>query len=326
MSFHDFVKKRHWTFGHAMDYCSFMSIPFVKTFDFDYGLATRLSPLIQRVIARNPGPFTYTGTGVYIIGDDNVAVIDPGPALPEHRAALDEALKGRRVSHVLMTHHHIDHSPLAIPLARDHGCEVYGYGLQIRPPEGGEVRLEAGDDLSFKPDIEIRGGDVVQGDGWTIDAIHTPGHTSNHMCYALREENTLFSGDHIMGWSTSVVSPPDGHMGDYLDSLQRIKDCHFDKIWPTHGPCIEDVDVFVQAYIDHRLEREVQIMAALKAGLTQIMDIVEALYTDIDKRLYPAAAHSVLSHLIYMRETGRVAANDKDGLKTDYHAIAQAAE
>ena len=303
-----------------------MSIPFIKTFDFDYGLATRLSPLIQRVIARNPGPFTYTGTGVYIIGDKNVAVIDPGPALPEHRAALDTALDGRRVTHVLMTHHHIDHSPLAIPLARDHGCEVYGYGLQIRPPEGGEVRLEAGDDLSFKPDIEIRGGDVVKGDGWTIEAIHTPGHTSNHMCYALREENTLFSGDHIMGWSTSVVSPPDGHMGDYLESLQRIKDKHFDKIWPTHGPCIEDVDVFVQAYIDHRLEREVQIMEALKTGLTQIMDIVERLYTDIDKRLYPAAAHSVLSHLIHMRETGRVTANDKDGLRTDYRTVIEAAE
>ena len=204
------------------------------------------------------------------------------------------------MSHVLMTHHHIHHSPLAIPLARDHGRDVYGFGLQIRPPEGGEVRLEAGDDLSFKPDVEIRCGDVIQGDGWTIDAIHTPGHTSNHMCYALREENTLFSGDHIMGWSTSVVSPPDGHMGDYLDSLERIKARHFDKIWPTHGPCIEAVDEFVQAYIDHRLNRETQIMNAVTSGTSVIMDFVEKLYVDIDKRLYPAAAHSVLSHLIHM--------------------------
>ena len=295
-----------------------MAIPFVRQFEFEYGELTQLSPLIQRVIANNPGPFTYTGTGVYIIGDKNIAVIDPGPALPEHRAALDEALQGRRVTHVLMTHHHIDHSPLAIPLARDHGCEVYGYGLQIRPLEGGEVRLEAGDDLSFKPDVEIRGGDIIKGDGWTIEAIHTPGHTSNHMCFDLREENTLFSGDHIMGWSTSVVSPPDGHMGDYLDSLKRIKDRHFDRIWPTHGPCIEAVDEFVGAYIDHRLARETQIMGALNDGLTQIMDIVERLYVDVDKRLYPAAAHSVLSHLIHMRETGRVSANDKNGLKTEY--------
>jgi len=296
-----------------------MSIPFVKNFEFEYGTRAQLSPLIQRVIANNPGPFTYTGTGVYIIGNDNVAVIDPGPDLAEHRAALDKALEGRVVSHVLMTHHHIDHSPLAIPLARDHGCDVYGFGLQIRPPEGGEVRLEAGDDLSFKPDVEIRCGDVIQGDGWTIDAIHTPGHTSNHMCYVLREENTLFSGDHIMGWSTSVVSPPDGHMGDYLDSLERIKARHFDKIWPTHGPCIEAVDDFVQAYIDHRLNRETQIITALKSGQSGIMDIVEKLYVDIDKRLYPAAAHSVLSHLIHMRETGRVTAHDKDGLRTAYY-------
>ena len=299
-----------------------MTIPFIREFEFEYGRVAQLSPLIQRVIANNPGPFTYTGTGVYIIGDKNVAVIDPGPALPEHRAALDKALEGRKVTHVLMTHHHIDHSPLAIPLARDHGCDVYGYGLQLRPPEGGEVRLEAGDDLTFKPDVEIRCGDVIQGDGWTIEAIHTPGHTSNHMCFDLREENTLFSGDHIMGWSTSVVSPPDGHMGDYLDSLKRIKARKFDRIWPTHGPCIDKVDEFVGAYIDHRLAREAQIMCALESGLTEIMPIVEKLYVDVDKRLYPAAAHSVLSHLIHMRETGRVTSDQADGLKTHYSPVA----
>ncbi len=295
-----------------------MTIPFVRDFEFEYETLAQLSPLIQRVIANNPGPFTYTGTGVYIIGEKNVAVIDPGPDMPEHRAALDEALKGRRVTHVLMTHHHIDHSPLAIPLARDHNCQVYGYGVQTRPPEGGEVRLEAGDDLTFKPDVEIRDGDVIEGEGWTIDAIHTPGHTSNHMCYSLREENTLFSGDHIMGWSTSVVSPPDGHMGDYLDSLKRVKARGFDRIWPTHGPCIEAVDEFIGAYIDHRLTREAQIMSAISDGESIIMKIVEKLYTDIDKRLYPAAAHSVLSHLIHMRETGRVKAHEKDGLRTEY--------
>jgi len=299
-----------------------MSIPFIRQFEFEYGTLTSLSPLVDRVIANNPGPFTYTGTGVYIIGDKDVAVIDPGPAMPEHRAALDKALEGRRVTHVLMTHHHIDHSPLAIPLARDHGCEVYGYGLQIRPPEGGEVRLEAGDDLSFKPDVEIRCGDVIEGNGWTIEAIHTPGHTSNHMCFHLREENTLFSGDHIMGWSTSVVSPPDGHMGNYLDSLERIKSRRFDRIWPTHGPCIENVDEFVGAYIDHRLARESQIMGALESGLSGILEIVAKLYVDVDKRLHPAAAHSVLSHLIHMRETGRVIADEADGLKTRYRPAA----
>lgn len=295
-----------------------MSIPFVRQFEFEYGVLSQLSPLIQRVIANNPGPFTYTGTGVYIIGDKNVAVIDPGPALPEHRAALDKALKGRNVTHVLLTHHHLDHTPLAKPLARDHGCQVYGRSLSGRLADDSELQLEAGNDLSFKPDVEIRGGEVLEGDGWTIDAIHTPGHTSNHICFGLREENTLFSGDHIMGWSTSVVSPPDGHMGDYLESLERVKALGFDRIWPTHGPCIDDVETFIGAYIDHRLTRETQIMDALNDGLTHIMPIVEKLYIHVDKRLYPAAAHSVLSHLIHMRETGRVTASDKDGLSCEY--------
>ena len=302
-----------------------MGIPFVKNFEFEYGAVDQLSPLIRRIIADNPGPFTYTGTGVYIIGEDSVAVIDPGPDTPKHKSALLKALDGKVVSHVFVTHHHIDHSPLAAPLAAHYGCQVYGYGRQVRPPAGGEVRMEAGDDLSFRPDIEIRDGDIFDGDGWTLEAIHTPGHTSNHMCYALKQENTLFSGDHIMGWSTSVVSPPDGHMGDYLSSLRKILTRGFDRIIPTHGPVIEDPQPFVQAYIDHRLDREDQICNALSGGLTDIMDIVKKLYTDIDPRLYPAAAHSVLAHLVHMRESGRVCSGDTDGLKGAYRLIDPAA-
>ncbi len=295
-----------------------MAIPFIRNFEFEYGRCDQLSPLVQRVIADNPGPFTYTGTGVFIIGDKNVCVIDPGPTTSAHKAALSAALQGRNVTHVLVTHHHIDHSPLAKPLANEHNCQVYGFGLQPQPPKGGEVRLEAGDDLSFKPDIEIREGDIINGDGWTIETIHTPGHTSNHLCFALKEENTLFSGDHIMGWSTSVVSPPDGDMGDYLNSLNRIYGRHFDILRPTHGPAIREVDTFVKAYIDHRLIREEQILKAVHGGLSDIFDIVTSLYADIDKRLHPAAAHSVLSHLIYLRQTGRVTATGEDGLKQQY--------
>ena len=295
-----------------------MAIPFVKSFEFEYGAAAQLSPLVQRVIADNPGPFTYTGTGVFIIGTDSVCVIDPGPTTPDHVAAIDRALEGRSVSHIFVTHHHVDHSPLAKPLAEKHGCQVYGFGVQPVPPQGGEIRLEAGDDLSFKPDVEIRNGHIVKGDGWTLEAIHTPGHTSNHLCYALHEENTLFSGDHIMGWSTSVVSPPDGHMGDYLNSLKTVLDRDFDIIRPTHGPAIKDVREFVQAYIDHRLIRETQILDALGTGLDKIGDIVALLYKDIDKRLHPAAAHSVLSHMIYLRETKRVSAEGLDGLRQSY--------
>lgn len=299
-----------------------MAIPFVRDFDFEYGKCVQLSPRVQRVIADNPGPFTYTGTGVYIIGGADagsiVAVIDPGPTTKNHMAAIDKALAGRTVGHVLVTHHHIDHSPLAKPLAAKHGCKVYGYGLQTREPVGGEVRLEAGDDLTFQPDIELRCGDVITGEGWTVEAIHTPGHTSNHLCYALRDENILFSGDHIMGWSTSVVSPPDGHMGDYLDSLTRILGRDFTRIWPTHGPAIEDPKRFVTEYINHRHKREDQILAAIDAGLHFIGDMVAHIYKDVDKRLHPAAAHSVLAHLIHMTETGRVKTDGAGGLKARY--------
>jgi len=295
-----------------------MAIPFVRTFDFEYGVVAQLSPLVQRVIADNPGPFTYTGTGVFIIGDKSVCVIDPGPTTPDHMAAIDRTLEGRTVSHVLVTHHHVDHSPLAKPLAEKHGCQVYGFGVQPVPPQDGEVRLEAGDDLSFQPDVEIRNGHIIKGEGWTMEAIHTPGHTSNHLCYALQEENTLFSGDHIMGWSTSVVSPPDGHMGDYLTSLKTVLNRDFDILRPTHGPAIKDVRPFVQAYIDHRLAREAQILGALGQGLDKINDIVALLYKDVDKRLHPAAAHSVLSHMIHLRETGRVTAEGQDGLRQSY--------
>ncbi|RKQ70870.1 glyoxylase-like metal-dependent hydrolase (beta-lactamase superfamily II) [Litorimonas taeanensis] len=296
-----------------------MAIPYIRDLEFEYGRCDQLSPLVQRVIADNPGPFTYTGTGVFIIGDKNVCVIDPGPTTLKHEDALNKALEGRTVTHVLVTHHHIDHSPMAKPLARLHNCQVYGFGLQPKPPQGGEIRLEAGDDLSFKPDVEIRDGEVIKGDGWTIEALHTPGHTSNHLCYALHEENTLFSGDHIMGWSTSVVSPPDGDMGDYLRSLETVYHKHFDILRPTHGAAITDVDIFVKAYIEHRLTREAQIEEALGRGLTNILDIVKDLYADIDKRLHPAAAHSVLSHLIHMRKDGRVKATGSDGLKQNYY-------
>ncbi len=294
------------------------TIPFVRNFEFEYGEAQSLSPLVTRVTANNPGPFTFTGTGVFIIGTDEVAVLDPGPVSPDHKKALDAALVGKTVTHVLVTHHHIDHSPLAAPLAKQHGCKVYGFGQQPRQPDGGEIRLEAGDDLSFKPDVEIRCGHVFRGKGWTLEAIHTPGHTSNHMCYALHEENTLFSGDHIMGWSTSVVSPPDGDMGDYLRCLEAVKDRNFDIIRPTHGPAITDVRPFLQAYIDHRHDREKQICTALEAGLNRVCDMVAKIYVDVDKRLHPAAAHSVLAHLIHMCETGRVTCDGDLTLKSEY--------
>ena len=297
------------------------AIPFVRDMDFEYGRAAQVSPLIRRLVADNPGSFTYLGTGVYIIGRGEVAIIDPGPDRDAHREALWAALDGQRVTHVFVTHHHLDHSPLARPLAEAHGCAVYGYGVQVRAPEGGEVRMEAGDDLGFKPDVEIRDGDMFQGDGWTIEAIHTPGHTSNHMCFALEEENALFSGDHVMGWSTSVISPPDGSMGDYLRSLEKVRARGFDKLWPTHGPPVNEPSSFIAAYIEHRRARERQIFEQLAAGRETIKEMVPSMYADIDTRLFPAAAHSVLAHLIHMVESGGVACDGPPTLGSVYRLV-----
>lgn len=282
-----------------------VDIPFIRTEDFAYGITEPQSKLVSRITADNPGPFTYTGTGVYIIGTKDVAVIDPGPITPAHTKDLDKALDGKCLTHILLTHHHADHSPMAAPLAAKHDCKIYGCPPKDGAADGSGVKLDAGDDPGFAPDIILRDGDVFSGSDWTLKTVHTPGHTSNHMCFALLEENTLFSGDHIMGWATSVVIPPDGHMGDYLASLRKVKGHNYDIIRPTHGPAITDVKPFISAYIDHRLEREEQVFAALKSGHTTVMDIVTHIYTDIDKRLYPAAAMSVLSHLIHLCETRR---------------------
>lgn len=293
-------------------------IDFVHQLDVQYACAETLSPLVRRVIARNPGPFTYTGTGVFIIGHGEVAVIDPGPHLAEHEAALDAALDGERVTHVLVTHHHMDHSPLAHPLARKHDCQVYA--MTPKPGESAEteVRLEAGDDASFRPDLEVADGDVFTGPGWTLTAMHTPGHTANHVCYALAEEQTLFSGDHVMGWSTSVVSPPGGHMGDYLASLERVRDEQFKLIRPTHGPAIEKPQSFLSAYIGHRRARERQILGHLAAGPQGIRALVASMYAHVDKRLHPAAAHSVLAHLIHLHEQGKVSCDGAPALDSEF--------
>ncbi len=291
-------------------------IPFVRDLEFKYGDVARVSPLVRRVVANNPGPFTYLGTGVYIIGNGDVAVIDPGPMVEEHFAALKAALKGERVTHVLVTHSHMDHSPLAHPLARWAGCKVYAAGSAT--PSESEVRMEAGDDLRFKPDMIVGDGEVFRGSNWTVEAITTPGHTSNHVCFALKEENALFSGDHIMGWSTTVISPPDGHMGDYFASLEKIRARGFSTIWPTHGPPITSVAPFLSAYIDHRKARERMIVDRLKAGDTLIPEMVKIIYKDIDHRLHPAACHSVLAHVIHLVETGRVAAGGPFSLQTEY--------
>jgi glyoxylase-like metal-dependent hydrolase (beta-lactamase superfamily II) len=293
-------------------------IPYVREIDLEYGRCDQVSPLIRRVTAENPGPFTFKGTGTYIVGRDEVAVIDPGPDDPRHLEAILAAVRGERVSHILITHHHSDHSPLAGPLKARTGAPIYGCALAHVEEDTSGVKMEAGHDLAFRPDVSLCGGGKIEGPGWTLEAIPTPGHTSNHLCYALPEENACFTGDHIMGWSTTVITPPDGDMTDYLASLQRIRARGFSTLWPTHGPPVRDVDAFIAAYQDHRQERIEQILGALRTGPAKIRDLVPRLYVDVDPKLWPAAARSMLAAMIHLVREGRLTADGEPGPDATY--------
>ncbi|MBS0295443.1 MAG: MBL fold metallo-hydrolase [Proteobacteria bacterium] len=283
-----------------------VQIPYVRWFEVAYGVAEQVSPLIRRVTAHNPGPFTYTGTGAYIVGKGEVAVIDPGPRLDAHLDALMRALDGERVTHILVTHTHLDHSPLAHPLAERTGARIWA-AQPPAPSHTAEVATEEGLDEMFRPDVILEGGERIEGKGWTFEALATPGHASNHMAFALLEENALFSGDHVMGWSTTVVSPPDGDMGAYYASLDAVRARGFSTLWPTHGPPVTDPEPFLDAYREHRLDRERQILDRLAAGDRTIAEMVPTIYAAVDRRLWPAASHSMLAHLIDMTRRGIVA-------------------
>lgn len=299
-------------------------IPFVRDFDFAHGRLDRVSPLIRRVIANNPGPFTYTGTGTYIVGCDHpgatVAVIDPGPLDQTHLGALLQAVEGQTVSHVLVTHTHRDHAPLARPFAGAVGAPV----LAARPPGRtvhASASLDEDDDETFSPDILLTGGETFTGDGWTIESLATPGHASNHLAFVLVEENALFSGDHVMGWSTTVVAPPDGDMAAYMTSLDAIIARGFSTIWPTHGAPVTDVAPFLAAYRTHRREREAQVLARLASGDRRIAGMVPVLYAAVDPRLWPAASLSVWAHLIALAQAGRVRASPGPGIDADWTPV-----
>jgi glyoxylase-like metal-dependent hydrolase (beta-lactamase superfamily II) len=269
-----------------------------------YGVSERLSPLVRRVLARNPSPFTYLGTGTYIIGNDRVAVIDPGPDDDDHLAAILAATAGETVTHMFVTHTHRDHSPLSVRLKAATGARLVGCAPLVIADDG--PRVDAAFDDTYAPDDIMADGDKADGDGWTIAAVHTPGHTSNHLCFALHEEKALFTGDHVMGWSTSVVAPPDGDMAAYMRSLRRLMDRDDSIYYPTHGDPVTEPRRLVRGYIAHRRQREAQIVRQLEAGQQAIPAMVSAMYAGVDKRLHPAAGRSVLAHLIDMEARGLV--------------------
>lgn len=286
-------------------------IPFVRDFKFAYGRCESVSPLVRRVVANNPGPFTFTGTGTYIVGRSDpgapVAVIDPGPADPDHLAALLAAVQGQRVTHVLVTHTHRDHAPLARPFASACSAPI----LAATPPAQVvhvSSALDEDEDDVFTPDVVLKGGERLASEDWTIDVLATPGHASNHLAFVLCEERALFSGDHVMGWSTTVVAPPDGDMLDYMTSLDAVIARRFEILWPTHGAPVREPQPFLQAYREHRLRREAEIVQRLAAGDRTIAEMVPRLYAAVDERLWPAAGLSVWAHLIALVNQGRVAA------------------
>jgi glyoxylase-like metal-dependent hydrolase (beta-lactamase superfamily II) len=298
-------------------------IPFVPMPAFEYGQAEVVSPLIRRVIANNPGPFTCTGPGPSIVGragvGAGVAVIDPGPLDEAHLAALLRAVEGQTVSHVLVTHTHRDHAPLARPFAAAVGAPI----LAAPPARTVHVAasLDEEDDETFHPDIILTGGERLAGDGWTIEAMATPGHASNHLAFILAEENALFSGDHVMGWSTTVVAPPDGDMAAYMASLEAVIARDFATLWPTHGAPITEPGPFLAAYRAHRLGREAQIFARLVAGDRTIAQIVPVLYAAVDSRLWPAASLSVWAHLIGLVRQGSAIAEPEATLQAIYRPV-----
>jgi glyoxylase-like metal-dependent hydrolase (beta-lactamase superfamily II) len=269
------------------------------------GLAEQVEPLVRRVLAPNPSPFTFTGTETYIVGAGAaVAVIDPGPDDPDHLAALIAAIGDAQVLAICCTHTHRDHSPAAAPLKAATGAPIIGCDQLALDDDG--PRADAAFDLSYAPDRVLRDGESLTGPDWTLMALATPGHTSNHLCFALQESGALFTGDHVMGWSTSVVSPPDGDMASYLASLERLHDRADRVYYPAHGPQIDKPRQLVRGMIGHRRQRERQILRLLEESPSEIAAMVPRMYKGVNPALWPAAGRSVLAHLIHLEQKDQV--------------------
>lgn len=296
-------------------------IPYDKKFELVPGKVDEPMPGVRRILCNNPSPFTFKGTVSYIVGRGKVAIIDPGPDDPAHNAALLEAVRGETVTHIFVTHTHRDHSPGVPAIRQATGAVVLAEGPHraSRPLHVGDgPRLESSNDTDFKPDRALADGEVVSGDGWTIEAIATPGHTANHMAYAFREAGIVFSGDHVMAWSTPVVSPPDGAMGDYMASLQKLAKRSEQVYFPGHGGAVRNAPRFVAAYILHRKAREASILNRLAKGETDIPDLVGSIYANLDPRLVKAAGMSVLAHLEDLVARGEAATNGPPSIAGRY--------
>lgn len=300
-------------------------IPFNRNFTLAPGVVDEVVPGVRRVLCNNPSPFTFTGTVSYIVGKGNVAIIDPGPIDEAHTQALLDAVRGETVTHILVTHTHKDHSPGVAALKAATGATVYAEGPHraSRPAYASETRAtESGGDWNFRPDVTLKDGDVVEGNGWLLDVIATPGHTANHVAFAWPERNLSFVGDHVMGWSTSIVAPPDGSMVDYMASLERLASRNEQLYFSGHGPEIPDAVRFVKFLIRHRKAREASILHRLAKGEADIPTIVRASYIGIDPRLAGAAGYSVLAHLEDLVARNIVATDGDPTISGSYRLVA----
>ena len=287
-------------------------IPYDKNLELVPGRVDEPMPGVRRLLCNNPSPFTFKGTVSYIIGRGKVAIVDPGPEDAAHRAALLDAVRDETVTHIFVTHTHRDHSPGVPAIKAATGALVLAEGPHRAARAlhvGDGPRLESSNDTDFKPDRALADGEAVSGAGWTLEAVTTPGHTANHMAFAFKEADVLFSGDHVMAWSTPVVAPPDGSMGDYMASLQKLSKRTEPIYFPGHGPAVRNAPRFVAAYILHRKAREASILNRLQKGESDIPSLVTAIYSTLDPRLVKAAGMSVLAHLEDLVTRGAVATN-----------------
>ena len=289
----------------------------MQDFSPPYGEIEEISPLIRRITAPNPSLYTFKGTGTYIIGRGDVAVIDPGPNMSTHHDAIITELGDEKITHILVTHNHKDHSPCARPLASSSGAKIYAFdvGNQLYSAEEAEEGL----DKDFFPDVILKNNDEIKSNNWTIDVVHTPGHLSNHICFGLREEKALFTGDHVMGWSTTLISPPDGSMQDYYNSLNMMM-TRDDKIYyPTHGLPIENPLSFIKNTLEHRLSRDQEIMHALEGQRYSIKDLIGIVYPNLNKNLHDAARRTILAHLIRLVALGELESDGQPSESSIYY-------
>ena len=306
------------------------TLHFRAEFDPSHGEAVQISDKIRRLTAPNGGAFTFHGTNTYLLGDKEVAVIDPGPEDGStHYRDLMRALKGRTVSHIIVTHTHVDHSPLSRKLSRETGAPIYAEGPHhaARELHLGEINaLDASGDREFEADVIVNHGDVIEGKDWQLEAVFTPGHTANHMAFALKGEDMLFSGDHVMAWATSIVAPPDGNMADYMSSLETLLAREETTYLPGHGGRLEKAREFVRGLRAHRKMRETAILNRIRKGDQTIPDVVSVIYKDTDKRLHGAAALSVFAHIEDLLLKGKIGSEGTPGLDSIYFPLGDPAE